>query len=115
MHGAVNRAIAVAEGDGAEAGLALADRLDWTATSTPPRRGRTCSRRLGRAEEARTEYERALELAHTESERRFLKGRLARVSAYSPIGTGKCPRTGAPFVVLATRIGSRTKNGGTRC
>src|SRR5919204_3722888 len=28
MHGAVNRAIAVAEGDGAEAGLALADRLD---------------------------------------------------------------------------------------
>jgi RNA polymerase sigma-70 factor, ECF subfamily len=34
-------------------------------------------RRLGRTKEARGAYERALELAHTESERRFLEGRLA--------------------------------------
>jgi RNA polymerase sigma-70 factor (ECF subfamily) len=38
-------------------------------------------RRLGRAGEARTEYKRALELADTEPERRFLKRRLAEVSA----------------------------------
>ena len=38
-------------------------------------------RRLDRADEARTEYERALELAHTEPERRFLERRVANVGA----------------------------------
>ena len=38
-------------------------------------------RRLDRPDEARTEYERALELAHTEPERRFLQRRLADVGA----------------------------------
>jgi len=38
-------------------------------------------RRLGRADEARTEYERALEPAPTEPERRFLRRRMADVSA----------------------------------
>jgi RNA polymerase sigma-70 factor (ECF subfamily) len=33
-------------------------------------------RRLGRADEARTEYERALELARNEPERRFLERRI---------------------------------------
>jgi RNA polymerase sigma-70 factor (ECF subfamily) len=38
-------------------------------------------RRLGRTSEARDEYERALELTHTEPERRFLQRRVAEVSA----------------------------------
>jgi RNA polymerase sigma-70 factor, ECF subfamily len=36
-------------------------------------------RRLGRTEEARASYERALELARDEPERRFLKQRLAEL------------------------------------
>ena len=36
-------------------------------------------RRLDRADEARTEYERAFKFAHTEPERRFLQQRLAEV------------------------------------
>jgi predicted RNA polymerase sigma factor len=39
----------------------------------------TC--RLAMTDEARTEYERALELARTEPERRFLRQRVAEVSA----------------------------------
>jgi RNA polymerase sigma-70 factor (ECF subfamily) len=38
-------------------------------------------RHLGRVDEAGMEYERALELAHTEPERRFLRRRVAEVSA----------------------------------
>jgi tetratricopeptide (TPR) repeat protein len=38
-------------------------------------------RRLGRRDEARAEYERALELAHTEPERRFLQRRIAELGA----------------------------------
>ncbi|HSK15341.1 MAG TPA: hypothetical protein VK915_04145 [Gaiellaceae bacterium] len=56
----LNRAIAVADVDGAEAGLALVDRLDLDGCqyfhSTEP----TLLRRVGRADEAGTEYERAL-------------------------------------------------------
>jgi len=37
-------------------------------------------RRLGRTREARVKYERALELAHAEPERRFLRRRVAEVS-----------------------------------
>jgi RNA polymerase sigma-70 factor (ECF subfamily) len=77
----LNRAIAVAEVDGAEAGLALVDRLDLDGYQYFHSTRADLLRRLGRAEEARTEYERALELAHTEPERRFLKRRLAEVSA----------------------------------
>jgi len=36
---------------------------------------------MGRTDEARAEYERALALAHTEPERRFLRRRVAEVSA----------------------------------
>jgi RNA polymerase sigma-70 factor (ECF subfamily) len=77
----LNRAIAVAEVDGAEAGLALVDRLDldgyqyFHSTRADP------LRRLDRTDEARTEYERALEQAHAEPERRFLQRRLAEVGA----------------------------------
>jgi RNA polymerase sigma-70 factor (ECF subfamily) len=77
----LNRAIAVAEADGADAGLALVDRLDLDGYQYFHSTRADLLRRLGRADEARSEYDRALELAHTEHERRFLRRRIAEVSA----------------------------------
>jgi RNA polymerase sigma-70 factor (ECF subfamily) len=77
----LNRAIAVAEVDGAEAGLALVDRLDLDGYQYFHSTRADLLRRLARADEARTEYERALDLAHTEPERRFLQRRLAEIGA----------------------------------
>ena len=77
----LNRAIAVAEMNGAEAGLAVVDRLDLDGYQYFHSTRADLLRRLGRADEARTEYERALELAHTEPERRFLQRRLAEIGA----------------------------------
>jgi RNA polymerase sigma-70 factor, ECF subfamily len=77
----LNRAIAVAELDGAEAGLALVDQLDLDGYQYFHSTRADLLRRLDRADEARTEYKRALELAHTEPERRFLERRLAEVGA----------------------------------
>jgi RNA polymerase sigma-70 factor (ECF subfamily) len=76
----LNRAVAVAMRDGPGAGLALVDAIlergdlaDYhLAHST---RADLC-RRLGRAADARTSYERALRLTRLEPERRFLEGRL---------------------------------------
>jgi RNA polymerase sigma-70 factor (ECF subfamily) len=77
----LNRAIAVAEVDGPEAGLALVDRLELDGYQYFHSTRADLLRRLGRADEARTEYERSLELAHTEPERRFLQRRLAELAA----------------------------------
>ncbi len=77
----LNRAIAVAEADGTEAGLALVDRLDLDGYQYFHSTRADLLRRLGRADAARTEYERALALAHTEPERRFLRQRVAEVGA----------------------------------
>ena len=77
----LNRAIAVAEVEGAEAGLALVDRLELDGYQYFHSTRADLLRRLGRAAEARTEYERALELAHTAPERRFLERRVTEVSA----------------------------------
>ena len=74
----LNRAIAVAEAAGTEAGLALVDRLDLDGYQYFHSTRADLLRRLGRADEARTEYRRALELAHTEPERRFLRRRVAK-------------------------------------
>jgi RNA polymerase sigma-70 factor, ECF subfamily len=63
--------------DGAEAGLALVDRLALAGYQYFHSTRADLLRRLGCADEARTEYERAV--AHTEPERRFLQ--LAEVSA----------------------------------
>jgi RNA polymerase sigma-70 factor, ECF subfamily len=75
----LNRAIAVAEAEGAEAGLALVDRLGLDRYQYFHSTRADLLRRLGRADEARLEYARALELAHTEHERRFLERRIAEV------------------------------------
>jgi RNA polymerase sigma-70 factor (ECF subfamily) len=77
----LNRAIAMAEAEGAEAGLALVDRLDLDGYQYFHSTRADLLRRLGRTDEARTEYTRALELAHAEPERRFLRRRIAEVSA----------------------------------
>jgi RNA polymerase sigma-70 factor (ECF subfamily) len=72
----VNRAIAVAEADGPEAGLALLEPLDLGDYQYFHSTRAELLRRLGRLEEARAAFERALELARTEPERRFLAGRI---------------------------------------
>jgi RNA polymerase sigma-70 factor, ECF subfamily len=77
----LNRAIAVAEVDGAEAGLAVIDRLDLDGYQYLHSTRADLLRRLDRADEARAEYERALELAHTDPERRFLQQRVAQLDA----------------------------------
>jgi RNA polymerase sigma-70 factor (ECF subfamily) len=77
----LNRAIAVAERDGGEAGLALVDRLDLDSYQYFHSTRADLLRRIGRSDEAREAYERALELAHTEPERRFLERRIAEVGS----------------------------------
>ena len=98
----LNRAIAVAETDGGEAGLALVDRLDLDGYQYFHATRADLLRRLGRRDEARAEYERALELAHTEPERRFLQRRIADVGAVT--ARRGCPPPRLPFVVRTTRI-----------
>ncbi len=77
----LNRAIALAEAQGPEAGLAVVDRLGLDSYQYFHSTRADLLRRLGRAGEALAEYERALELAHTEHERRFLRRRIAEVNA----------------------------------
>ena len=81
----LNRAVAVAMRDGPETGLALVDRLlsrgelaDYRLAHAT--RADLC-RRLGRANEARESYERALALTQLEPERQFLQRRLAELAA----------------------------------
>ena len=73
----LNRAVAVAEAQGAEAALEIVDRLTLDDYQYLHATRAELLRRLGRADEARAAYRRALELARAEPERRFLKRRLA--------------------------------------
>ncbi|MEO8580053.1 MAG: RNA polymerase sigma factor [Gemmatimonadales bacterium] len=84
----LNRAAAVAMSDGPEAGLALIDAILVRGDLTDyhlahAARGDLC-RRLGRIEEAIRSYDRALELATQEPERRFLTRRLDELRSTSP-------------------------------
>jgi RNA polymerase sigma-70 factor (ECF subfamily) len=72
----LNRAVAVAEAEGPEAALRIVDALDLDDYQYLHSTRAELLRRLGRREEARSAYERALELARAEPERRFLEGRL---------------------------------------
>ena len=73
----LNRAVAVAEADGPAAALAIVDQLDlpdyqyWHSTRAE------LLRLLGRRDEARAEYQRALDLSRTAPERRYLERRIA--------------------------------------
>jgi RNA polymerase sigma-70 factor, ECF subfamily len=72
----LNRAVAVAEDQGSEAGLEIVDRLaldDYLYLHAT--RGELL-RRLARTDEARAAYRRALELVHDDAERRLLERRL---------------------------------------
>jgi RNA polymerase sigma-70 factor (ECF subfamily) len=77
----LNRAVAVAMRDGPAAGLELIDAIlargdlaDYHLAHSA--RAELC-RRLGRFDEARASFRRAIELARQETERRFLETRLA--------------------------------------
>ncbi|PWB23354.1 RNA polymerase subunit sigma-24 [Pseudomonas sp. NDM] len=76
----LNRAVAVAKRDGALAGLSLIEGIlargelqDYHLAHSA--RAEFC-RQLGRVEEARAAYQRALELTRQEPERRFIRGRI---------------------------------------
>jgi RNA polymerase sigma-70 factor (ECF subfamily) len=73
---ALNRAVAVAESQGAEEALRLVDQLSLDEYQYFHSTRGELLRRLGRGHEARAAYGRALELASSEAERRFLQGRL---------------------------------------
>jgi RNA polymerase sigma-70 factor (ECF subfamily) len=76
----LNRAVAVAHARGWREGLRAIDRIDGLADYHYYHAARAdLLRRLDRPEEARAAYERALELAGAEPERRFLAGRIAEL------------------------------------
>jgi RNA polymerase sigma-70 factor, ECF subfamily len=85
----LNRAVAVAEAEGPEAGLALVDRLDLDEYRYLHSTRAEMLRRLGRVEEARDAYRRALELVHDEAERRLFERRLAELEPRE--NRGRCP------------------------
>jgi RNA polymerase sigma-70 factor, ECF subfamily len=75
----LNRAAAVAEAGDAEAALVLVERLDLEGYHYLHATRAELLRRLDRADDARAAYERALELVHSDAERRFLERRLAEL------------------------------------
>jgi RNA polymerase sigma-70 factor (ECF subfamily) len=76
---ALNRAVAIAEWRGPAAGLEAAEALDLGGYQYFHSTRAELLRRLGRAEEARGAYERAIELVRSDTERRFLQKRLAEL------------------------------------
>jgi RNA polymerase sigma-70 factor, ECF subfamily len=88
----LNRAVAVAEADGPEAGLAIVDRLPLDGYRYLHSARGEMLRRLGRTAEARDAYRRALALVHDDAERRLFERRLAELgtetSAPDPAGPG---------------------------
>ena len=76
----LNRAAALAEAGDAEAGLAVLERLELDRYHYLHATRAELLRRLERADEARAAYERALELVHSDAERRFLERRLAELA-----------------------------------
>ncbi len=77
----LNRAVALAEAHGPESGLRALDELELDAYHYLHATRADFLRRLGRTDEARGEYRRALELAHSAPEQRFLARRLAELDA----------------------------------
>ncbi len=73
---ALNRAVALAETEGAGAGLAAIEEIELPQYHYLHAARADLLRRLGRDAEARVAYERAIELARSEPELRFLRRRL---------------------------------------
>jgi RNA polymerase sigma-70 factor (ECF subfamily) len=76
----MNRAIAIAELEGPQAALALLDTLELGHYRYYHSTRAEMLRRLGRDDEARAAYARALELTRPGPEQRFLESRLAALS-----------------------------------
>jgi RNA polymerase sigma-70 factor, ECF subfamily len=77
----LNRAVAVAETDGPDVALAIIDHLDLGDYRYLHSTRGEMLRRLGRTDEARDAYRRALALAHDDAERRLLERRLDDLAA----------------------------------
>jgi RNA polymerase sigma-70 factor, ECF subfamily len=77
----LNRAAAMAEAGEVEDALALAETLDLGSYHYLHATRAELLRRLDRTDEAREAYERALELVHSEAERRFLEQRQGELPA----------------------------------
>ncbi|MGH2741094.1 MAG: RNA polymerase sigma factor [Thermoleophilaceae bacterium] len=75
----LNRAAAVAEAGAVEAALELVEGLELERYHYLHATRAELLRRLDRVEEARAAYDRALELVHSDAERRFLERRLAEL------------------------------------
>jgi RNA polymerase sigma-70 factor (ECF subfamily) len=75
----LNRAVAVAEAHGLEQGLEALDEVEIDDYHYLDAARADLLRRLGRPDEARAAYERALALVHSDVERRFLERQLERV------------------------------------
>jgi RNA polymerase sigma-70 factor (ECF subfamily) len=75
----LNRAVALAEAEGPQAGLDAVEALELDGYHHLHATRADFLRRLGRAAEARAAYERALALVRSEPERRFLSRRLAEL------------------------------------
>ena len=75
----LNRAAAIAESGDVEAALALLERLELDRYHYLHATRAELLRRLDRVEDARAAYVRALELVHSDAERRFLERRLAEL------------------------------------
>jgi RNA polymerase sigma-70 factor (ECF subfamily) len=82
---ALNRAVAVSMANGPAAGLVLIEQIEHTGALSGyhllPATRADLLRRLGRSDQAAVAYRRALELAPTDAERRYLTRRLAETSA----------------------------------
>jgi RNA polymerase sigma-70 factor (ECF subfamily) len=76
----LNRAVAIAEAGSPERALGLVDRLDMPDYRYLHSTRGELLRRLGRGDEAREAYRRALELASSEPERRFLARRIEELA-----------------------------------
>jgi RNA polymerase sigma-70 factor, ECF subfamily len=77
----LNQAAAMAEAGDVEAALDLAERLELDRYHYLHATRAELLRRLDRVEDARVAYDRALELVHSDAERRFLEQRLAELKS----------------------------------
>ena len=75
----LNRAAAIAEGGEVESALALVERLELDSYHYLHATRAELLRRLDRIEDARSAYDRALNLVHSDAERRFLERRRAEL------------------------------------
>jgi RNA polymerase sigma-70 factor (ECF subfamily) len=80
----LSRAVAIAEAQGPQVGLEIVDRLSLQDYHYLHATRGELLRRLGRTQEAREAYRRALTLVHDPAERRLLQRRLAELDTASP-------------------------------